>query len=415
MAIRFIKDFNGFKANEVARLEPSKEGAIVGQGWAVFANTLNANKFVKPWGAPESNSGIANYTLALRLKVPFEFAGIRVHNYNTNASGAAGCKIAASVSTVGGYSNTPSNGTWKPVLFGGVQTFTEANAPSANVRWGINTSDILPIRSKPRTDGGSGYILDIWKYTPAAVTGNRVGVITDLAEGFETQGVCVGAMSGDQVTTPPGSFTRTLTGLGPPLAIEFFTLGDVGVKTWMTLGDSTLQGLGGESGSDSASRRLCRDLGMVWVCHSDQGRISSDFLFNGVDKIATVKPDYLYYQPYALNDTDNVTAGYDEKMLFNLSQVMNACRAVGTELIVAGASPKPSLTAPQETLRRSFAATLKAACLDNGIRFIDKDAMLSNYASSTGGYLAGLSDDTVHQNQAGYALEHKALVSLLQE
>lgn len=214
-----------------------------------------------------------------------------------------------------------------------------------------------------------------------------------------------GAWSGDAVTTP-GSFSRSVVGLGAPVAVEFFT----GVSTkdsniLMVCGDSITQGLDGSRTHYGAAHITAKALGLTLFNAGLAGKTRDVYLGYGQGQMPSVKPRVAFYAPWSPNDADAFTAGTEESVIKNAAQWIATCYANGAKPILATPTPKGSLTAGQETARRVIVQKVKDFCASVNVPYIDRDAIYTNYASSTGGFKTGLSADALHPNLAGYTLE----------
>jgi len=385
-----------------------KEHAILG---IAKPQTIQSNSslIVKPFGLPEENPGVRNYTLRQTYKCSLPFYAVRFYFFHPSTTVLSGVIANFTTSNSCATASIPGNPTWKNITINGSTALTIT--PSATGAYpAVTVSDIIACTPQARVDGGTGYLIDVGIYIPTA--GNTVALrvpgVTDattVSQTVDIYGQQSGAWAGDAVTTP-ASFSRSIVGLGCPIAVEFFTAQQTGSQPILfACGDSITQGLDGARLHFGAAGIAARDRGYALHNAGLSGKTRDVYLAYGTGIVQTVKPKFALLAPWSPNDADFVTVGVNEAVLKNAAQWITTCYSVGAIPILTTPTPKDGLTAPQETIRRSVVQSVKDLCASTGVRLIDRDSVYTNYTLSTGGFKAGLSADGLHPNAAGYALE----------
>lgn len=368
----------------------------------------NTVKTLRPFGRSESNAGILGYTGHLTLLSPVPFYAVRFKFVNVAAAAVINSKASFATPAT---NPTPcvTTAPWTAITVGGSATFSELAAPSATAAT-YTSSDIIPVTPVKRTDG-DGYILMVRKYTPSAgntLTSRVIGVgdASELADQLTGNLVQAGSWLGDAVTTP-SSFARSIQDIAFPIYVELFT-GDGIMRTMLYSGDSITQGQGGSASNNTqlgAAKRLCVERGIIPLCGAVAGAKSVDYVPQGLTYIADTSPTYAIVAPWSINDTDALTAGVEQRIMGNMVQWLGQCYKYNSTPGFITPAPKNGITLAEETVRRSVVLAIKTFCEENSIMCIDRDAALTDYSSSTGGYKAGLFTNALHPNRAGYSAE----------
>lgn len=389
------------------------EHAILGIG----ADELrqNTSRIVKMFGLPEENAGARNYTLRTTIVRKRPFYAVRFRYNHPFTTPIVNVLANFTTSNSCASANNPGNPNWKTITWGGSTLFSPT--PGVGGVIGTTVSDIFAVTPQQRIDG-PGYALEVGVYVPTA--GNavavRVGGVGDastISQTVDTYGMQCGASVGDCVTTP-GSFVRSVVGLGACIDVEFFESAVNGSEPiLLACGDSITQGQDAARTHFGAAHIASATKGYSLYNAGMAGRTRNVYLAFGLERLPIVKPKYAFLAPWSPNDADFVTAGVAEAVLGNAAQWVAGCHAVGAIPILATATPKNTLTAPQETVRRGVVQAVKDFCASGNIRLIDRDAVYTNYSLSTGGFNAGLSADGLHPNAAGYAAEAQLWTALI--
>lgn len=426
MAVDNVSEAQSFPVNEIGEIvAQSGVGSTVIAGYlpsnmipldlntgklvvAGLYDAPNPSKLVKPFGIPEENAGVRNYTLRTTFKCDYPFYAVRFHFNHPSATVLANTTANFTTSNSAATPNVPGNPTWKNITINGSTSLTLT--PSSTGWPAVTSSDIIAVTPQARVDGGTGYLLEVGVYFPTA--GNTVGIrvagagdAATVSQTVDTYLMQCGASSGDAVTTP-ASFVRSVVGLGACVAVEFFT----GVQTkesniLFVSGDSITQGQDGSRTHYGAAHLTAKALGLTLFNAGLAGKTRDVYLGYAQAQIANVKPRIAFYAPWSPNDADAFTAGTEEAVIKNAAQWVATCYANGAKPILATPTPKGSLTLGQETARRTIVQKVKDFCAATNVPYIDRDAVYTDYTVSTGGFKSGLSADALHPNLAGYTLE----------
>lgn len=382
---------------------------------------LNPNKVIKPWGRVEAAAGVLGYTLHLTVLSRTAFSAVRFYFLNNAASAITGVKAACAVSTNNTSACVPT-GAWNNITVAGSSSFTipaaAANGGTASATASYVASDIITLPSVARTDG-SGFILMVREYTPSAgnTTANRANGCDDYSTTtLDSSGLQGGAWNGDGIASP-GSFARTITGLGAPVFVELFTgLNAQSSPVLLVCGDSTNQGQNADllNYQMGAGRMAANALGIDLMSATYSGATSNSYVPNGITFMGIARPKVAAICPWSPNDADAFTAGVETRIIAQVAQWVAACYTNGCVPVMVTPTPKNGITSGQETARRTVVTSIKTFCAAHGIPVIDRDAIYTDYTSATGGYKTGLNSDTLHPNLAGYTAEYVLWLPIIQ-
>jgi len=375
---------------------------------------------LKLYGQFQNSAGLLGVTNHITYEVPFDWIALRVHVENMAATAQIKSLVAVAVSNDGTVAPTAPSGSWNNVLFSGVAAFSSVACTSgAGTDSAITTditSDWLTLPSIARTDGGTGRVLMLRHYVPAAgnTTGNRADIAsTSLA--LSVTKVKTYFKAGDFVTTPAGFTTPTEWTMAPTIWFEFLT--PSGQISLYAVGDSITQG------SDSTPIINIGGAGRLSfasfngdISYLNQGwasQISSVYYQNGLNKLAITKPSVAAFCPWSPNDTDKYTQAGVDRCNRQALQWVQYC--VTNQIIPALITPAPvnGLTTGEEGFRRQVVQYVKALCATSVAVLLDRDSVYTDYSSASGGFKAGLNSTTLHPNGTGYALEGQLWTSVL--
>mgnify|MGYP000378998438 CR=1 FL=1 len=364
------------------------------------------------FGALQNSAGLLGVTAHATYEVPFDWVAVRLHVENMASTAQINVLAALAVSNDGTAAPTAPSGAWNNVLFSGTAAHaTTACTSGAGTNDAIPTdlvSDWLALPSMPRTDGGTGRIIMLRQYVPAA--GNTTGNRADIASTSTALSVLKAKgwfKAGDFVTTPAGFTTPSEWTMVPAVWLEFLSAS--GAIVLMTSGDSTLQGSDGgpmpnvASGARLASETLYGSVALLnggWASQT-----STAFYTNALAKLTAIKPTLAAYCPWSPNDADKYTAAGITRMQQQALLWLTACRAAGSTPILLTPNPANGLNSTQEGFRRQMVAWVKSVCSAGMATLGDRDAVYTDYSTNTGGYKAGLFATALHPNATGYALE----------
>lgn len=374
---------------------------------ALINTPSGPSKIVKMFGLPEENAGVRNYTLRTTIIRKRPFYAVRFRFNHPTSTAIVNVLANFTTSNSCASPNNPGNPNWKTITWSGASAFNPT--PGVGGVMGVTVSDIFPVTPQQRVDG-PGYAFEVGAYFPTA--GNTVGVrvagagdASTIGQTADTYGLQCGASVGDCVTTP-GSFVRSVVGLGACIEVEFFEA-DSGLNEPVLLvcGDSITQGQDSGRTHFGAAHIAANAAGHSLYNAGMAGRTRNVYLAFGLDRLPVVSPTYAFLAPWSPNDADYVTAGVADAVLGNATQWVSACDAVGAIPILATPTPKNGLTAPQESVRRGVVQAVKDFCIAAGVLMIDRDSVYADYSTLTGGFKSGLSADGLHPSATGYASE----------
>lgn len=395
-------------------------GALKSGGIALEQAGRNPVALLKPAGSFESNAGVLNVTLATTLVSPVPFYGFRVRAFGLGATAQINCQIACAVSANMTGGQAIATGSPLQVLFGGASTFTRAAAPllgdSANTIWSEIVSDWVASPSIVRDDAGPGYLLMLRSYTPSVgnTIGNRCGGQAASATDINAYG-CGGAFgSGNTATVAAwATYSQSGTGLADTVAVELLT--KTGVLTLATFGDSTIGGTGGAIASYSGAQNAWRGMFSAArpLAHWNNGEASmrSDYYVQLAQAFFTAghKTNIAAYCGFSPNDTDKYTRAGTDRQIAGIMIFLHECRKSGALPVLVTPCPVGGLTAPQEAFRREVVQATKAIADTFRAEVVDRDAIYTNYALDTGGWIVGMTSEAagsaLHPNATGYAAE----------
>lgn len=366
----------------------------------------------KLYGQVHNSAGVLGSTMHATYEIPFDFIGLRVHVENMASTAQINQLVAVAVSNDAIATPYTPSGAFVNALFSGAATFaTTACTSGAGTNDAVTTdtvSDWIALSSIPRTDGGTGRLLAVRQYVPAAgnTTANRVD-IANTSIALSVTKVKAFYKAGDFVTTPAGFTTPSEWGMAPAIWFEFLTAD--GVITFIPGGDSVTQGSdGGPMPNVGGAARLMSEslYGKVALCNQGWASQKSDAFFaNVIAKVQAIRPSAASFTPWSPNDTDKYTqAGIDRCKILAMRFVAE-CQKVGTTPILVTPAPVNSLSATDEGFRRQIVTFVKNACANGVAILADRDAVYTEYSTASGGYKSGLFATPLHPNAAGYALE----------
>lgn len=397
------------------RADPAT-GNVYANGLSVVSGAENSIVPLKPHGSFEGSSGVLTYTLHLTLTSPVPFYGLRLRLYNPNSSDCVGvlAGVATSSNMTGGVqapTGTPVQATVNAATAITVPQATSGGGqPGDDAILGEVITDWINVASVARDDGGTGYLLMVRIYYPSA--GNTSAMrSTNLglsAADVATWGCAAVGMVGDRVTTW-GSWATSVSSIGPCFGVELLTAG--GVITLLDEGDSTVVGQGNtrQNGSGAilamqASLSNARPLA-VWNM-GEGGSQSTTYLQLFKNLIASgIRPKIACFCAFSPNDTDKYTVAGTQRQIAGMSQFVGICRQYGIKPALKTPCPVSGTTATEEGFRRQVVAATKLFAAQLSTLLIDRDSVLTDYSTTSGGWLSGMNTDTKHPSPAGYAAE----------
>ena len=284
----------------------------------------------------------------------------------------------------------------------------EVNADIVNGRL---FSDILPVASLDRSDGGSNWLLMVRSYSagalPAASQATMNPATTDASGSIQTiePDWAGGVQSGDFVTTNFGTYAPAETWISPA-AVRFLI--DRELVFVATYADSTGAGWSGATdavqggGVQGYARRAVRSLQskgqpVIHYNRAKEGSKTASFLGNALREIPNTRPSIAFLRSWSIND------GISQAILdaaFNLLlQVLATCRRYNTVPVVE-VPPPQGLSAANDLLRVAYCQRVR----NIGCPTLDLDAILTNGAvpAAIRPDLKAADGSVVHPNGVGH-------------
>lgn len=375
----------------------------------------NPVAIMKPAGSFESNAGVLNYTLSVTYLSPVPFYGVRVRLFNLAASAIVNCAagVAASKNMTGGiFAATEAP---MQVTVAGAPAFTKpaaiSSAETANAIWSETVSDWIPCISVPRDDGGVGYLLVVRTFDPSAgnTMSNRCGGLGATAA--DVNAYAIGAVAGttDKTFANWATFSSSVPNLGPAIGLELLAATDS--LSVASFGDSTIAGtdsyFSGASGLTlSGVANAGNSRPVTWWNQGEASMNSASFM-TLAEKFFTNghRPNVVAVCPWSPNDTDKYTQAGINRCIGNAIRFLHEARKIGANAVLVTPCPVGGISATDEGFRRQIVLAIKAIATSFGCGLVDRDAIYTDYSSSSGGWLAGMNFNTVHPSPAAYLAE----------
>lgn len=345
-----------------------------------------------------------------QLPAPTTFKGVRLiyANYDTAAvMPIAKAKVAAAPRHL---ASTGTQMTWQSVTFDGA---TSASVPAAvhgasQSAPGILISDMIPVQSVARSDGGSRRLIRLRTLIDGSSAEKTVtcltmgGNLSDFNAASWNNGYQLGVYSptGDLVTTTADSSSVLETG-GPVMAIGAIFITDTQIDTLAAFGDSLIQG--GQTTNSSAgwpTRLTMLDAGICCVNFGSGGQKTQDTYMTLKKYLKSHKPTYAAFKSWSPNDSYNL-ADFDTAWAYCMAMI-DECRANGVVPVVLTSGPVNSYTTGQNALR--LAQNVKTLALRKlGVIVVDAAHIVTAAGTDNTINPSYDSGDHLHYNDAGHS------------
>ena len=364
----------------------------------------------------------AGATFGIRRSVPFPFVGGRLVAYNAGA-----IPVAGDVNYVVGVANTAvvntqATGfvapTWGPLNAAGPVAAAMFKGTSGATVVESALSNPFVLQAIPRTDVGTGYIVEARAYTGVGVTTNY-SLGTDVFSAAVQQQTAGGVSyagfnkAGDFVTTNQAGMTT------PGVAshwqfCDLLLYADASIYTVAAGGDSITRGQGATDGRSNEIRLACDALTLAGVAnvnflgHTRPGAGVDSYAPSCIDFINKFRPSIYFYTASSPNDSGLNVAATLTKTKNWLYAVKQACDQAGTILVLCTTTPWAPFSAAQSNANLAFASYLQALADSMGVQFHDRYTLTSNGATPASllpGYnvSTGTANQQAHPNDACYA------------
>lgn len=315
-----------------------------------------------------------------------------------------------------------SAGTWVTVTKSGLLRMTMPIAPATG-RLSYTLSDIIPLSSIPRTDGGTKPLLVVRAYMGTSgdlpVVGNGTDDFTNWAARTNGRRWVMRQMAGDGVTTPTAFTSTTNVSQSPIIGVRYWSRGRV--VNVMTVGDSISDGRGtyiGEGFGGLVADRLTSDaLAVEYSNCGWSGQATSVFGERAIDILfSDIKPDVLIFPNSSPNNESALTdAGFAASDAM-YQRVLAACARADVAPVLWTMIPTdPAIHAWGAADSKRVAANARALALrDRGVLVADTATPLSGpIVAGQVGLPAALAPDGIHPGDDGNILMADALTPLV--
>lgn len=380
----------------------------------------------RPWGNvaqrmnPAGRQGFFNnnsagtpYCFQVTAEAPGEFDAIQVVFANSKPSYSdSAVMVKASVLPSAADLNG-SAGIWSIVYKSGLIRLALPVAPGPGTsRLSYVTSDVTPLSSVPRTDGGSKPLVVVRAYMATTadlpVAGNGTDDFTNWASRTDGLRWVQRQMVGDGVSDPTLFTSTTNVSQSPIVGIRFFLRGRV--VNIAGCGDSITDGRGtflGEGFGELLAKRLSSpSLAVSYSNMGWSGQSTAQFAERALDILdSDIRPDVLMFPISSPNNESPplTDAGFTASDQW-LQRVLAACARVGTIPVLWTMLPTgPSVKAWGVSDAKRVAANTRALALrGRGVLVADTATPLSG-AVVDGQVTVSVADfpDYIHPGDAG--------------
>ena len=354
--------------------------AVGGSGPVVKALSNPSYPYAMLSGAVASIS--AGYTVSNVIALPADTVAIKFIPHNALATDAI--VDASSIVPVGSVSNANTKTTGTPITFDGGSGYT-VKKTTYNGQVPRTVSDLIPIQSVARTDGGEGILVLLRQY----VSGTAIGLRNISANNTYAKTIAGGAATGDKTQSTITSATGSMYTLG-----EIIVYRKAATLRVVAVGDSTVQAIGGNGPADgSALAQACYELGIQHAMYAQDGQPHANSMKNLDSLISTgeAKNALVFLQAWSQNSGATTTTV--DLCWYNTMAMLEKLASVGSIGVLI--SPTPIDTNP------SIAQYAYDKIISSGLPYVDQSTGLrqSNWT-----YISGYTSDGVHYNASGEAV-----------
>jgi hypothetical protein len=389
-----------------------------------------------PIGNQLGGAGAAGYTWYGKRQVPCDFDAVQLvigQNLTTTPTVKAIVAVTetAAVDTDANRYMPISGGApfnvldaaeqvgWRSVTWGGAATATfGANASRSQFARDFLTSDIIPLSSIPRADGGNGRLL-MWRVYASVDTISFIGVTPLATPDATTHGDMIlqaSYRSAVDATTSlastPGGITNSSLFMGVVLYSRGKAIGVIGIGDSITQQDGLVSDKVSSWGQRAAQLLIAQGKNVGWINAGCSGYPSATYLPQGKAQISTYKPHVAVYAAWTPNDISGFTTeaqirGAIQTMAGRTIDFLAHCRTNGVYPILNTGIPDIQVlnTAAKDNLRKAFVARIREMANKGLCGLLDMDALISDGASpaniKAAYQVASESPNFVHINVAG--------------
>jgi lysophospholipase L1-like esterase len=371
-----------------------------------------------------------------KFAVPCEFDAVKLVIYHHGSTTPTVKGVVAATETaaqdtdanrfhpiVGGTAYNAVDGTeaygFKSVTWGGASTKAFAGS-GTQFAPEVLISDLIPLSSVPRADGGTLPLLMARVYcdgsaqTITFVSQAGFSALRDPATANGGYIVQVGSRNADAIATPgstPAALATTTLSIGVILfsrrsGISLMTIGDS-----ITQNDALVADKVSSWGARAAHALSTIERPISYVNAGCSGQTGATYTTNGLVQLGNLKPNVAHFSGWTPNDYSSPTAASlrlaVQKMAGNLHKFLDFCYTNKIVPIVSNGIPHSAATglntSALDAQRIAYNARLQEMA-DEGLFYLaDFDAELSDGATPAAIKTAYSAGDGIHPNEAGIA------------
>ena len=356
------------------------------------------------------NNGTAN-TFHVVTELQTEFDAVQIIFANTQPRFTDNAIYIRATALADKSDLNASGASWTWIANGSSQRIHTAVAPGAN-RITYSLSEMIPLKSIPRTDGGTKPLLAIRAYLSAGgalpVLGNGTDSFTNWATRTDGRMWLMRNQAVDAVTTPASFTSTTNVSQSPIVGVRYLSRGKV--VNVLAVGDSITDGRGtylGEGFVMPACEALTTS--SVGVEYSNAGWSGQSMALFGERAIdilqSPIRPDVLVMPTGSPNDeTTTLTTAGNTVRAGVRARVLDQARSVGTVPVLWTMLPVNSAV-------NNWGSSDSIRVADNAeaLAFASRGVLVANTSAAysgttTGGQVqiaSGLTSDNIHPNDTG--------------
>jgi lysophospholipase L1-like esterase len=353
------------------------------------------------------NTTASTFQVACELPTHFDAIQVVLANTQTRFTDQA---VTVKAGVVGDVGDINTSGAGFVTVTKGTLTRVASQVAWGSNRISYTLTDMVALKSIPRTDGGTRPLLVIRAQFASnaalPVTGNGTDSFTNWASRAGNRWI-MRVQTGDATTT----FTSTTNiSQSPIVGVRFLTRGRV--VNVVAVGDSITDGRGtylGEGFVMPACEALTSD--RLAVCYSNagwSGQQTGMYLERAIDIVQQLRPDVLVIPAHSPNDeTTTITEAGIAASVNRRGRVLDECARYGVRPVLWTMLPVNTAVNPYGTSDALRVALNNdtLALRDRGVLVADTSAAVSGSTSGGQVQLAdGTNTDGIHPNSAGNAI-----------
>ena len=367
--------------------------------------------------------GVGAYkTTDIQVPAPFgEVYGIRIVLGNLDTA-ASLLVDAVKIASAGVHLNSAASAlTWVPVTFSGSAS---ASVPAAGavignqVQPGLLLSDLIPVRSIARSDGGSRKLFRVRALMSGGGSGRTVHTL-QMGNAYAATWNADSRVNGYQVghTTHSADYVTTTSDgnvvyEGATAHCPVFTVLFYGTSSGVhgvAVGDSLVQGQLSSAGNYLGWPQLATMRGngdLTLANFGSSGQYMPDTLATLKRVVDTIKPGFVVMRNFTINGGAGAQSDFDTKFAMFLEGA-DYCRRNGIVFVGLTTTPVNSWSAGVAAMMATLNARTMALPQSPYFRVIDTATPVLDPANPSQ-ILAAYNGDGTHLNDAGYYLQAQA-------